>query len=112
MVPSNARNRFQLDGPIDAIITLNPFAAKWESMNWKVREIDGHDLAAVCDAYAWAQSESTPVCIIAHTVKGKGVSFMENQNSYHGVAPTDDELAKSFAEFDLVAKPVTGGATR
>ncbi|MEO5509376.1 MAG: transketolase [Longimicrobiales bacterium] len=105
-------NRFQLDGPIDAIITLSPFAAKWESMNWKVREIDGHDLAAVCDAYAWAESEGTPVCIIAHTVKGKGVSFMENQNSFHGVAPTDDELARSFAEFDLVAKPVTGGASR
>jgi transketolase len=108
-------NHFQLDGPIDSIITLTPFAAKWESMNWLVREIDGHDMAAVCDAYAWAQSQNEPVCIIAHTIKGKGVSFMENQNSYHGVAPTDDELAKSLAEFDLAAaalKPKHVGASR
>ncbi len=94
-------NDFQLDGPVDAIITLDPFAAKWESMNWVVREIDGHDMAAVCDAFSWAESQFRPVCIIAHTVKGKGVSFMEHQNSYHGVAPSDDELARSLAEFDV-----------
>jgi transketolase len=93
-------NRFQLDGPVESIITLEPFSAKWEAMNWIVREIDGHDMQAVCDAYAWAESQSAPVCIIAHTVKGKGVSFMENQNKYHGTAPTDDEFTRSLAEFD------------
>lgn len=94
-------NRYQLDGPVDAIITLAPFAAKWESFNWLVKEIDGHDIAAVCEAYDWAISQTVPVCIIAHTVKGKGVSFMENQNSYHGVAPTDEELAKALGEFEV-----------
>jgi transketolase len=94
-------NRFQLDGPVDSIITLSPFAAKWESFNWLVREIDGHDIAAVCDAYRWACDQNVPVCIIAHTVKGKGVSFMENQNAYHGVAPTDEEMAKALGEFDV-----------
>jgi transketolase len=94
-------NRFQLDGPVDSIITLTPFAAKWESFNWLVKEIDGHDIGAVCDAYEWAISQTVPVCIIAHTVKGKGVSFMENQNSYHGVAPTDEEMAKALGEFEV-----------
>jgi transketolase len=96
-------NRFQLDGPVDSIITLTPFAAKWESFNWLVKEIDGHDIGAVCDAYEWAISQTVPVCIIAHTVKGKGVSFMENQNSYHGVAPTDEEMAKALGEFEVKA---------
>jgi transketolase len=94
-------NRFQLDGSIDSIITLTPFVEKWQSFNWLVREIDGHDIAAVCDAFAWAQSQTVPVCIIAHTVKGKGVSFMENNNAYHGVAPSDEEMAKALGEFDV-----------
>jgi transketolase len=105
-------NEFQLDGPVDSIITLDPFAAKWEAMNWIVREIDGHDMAAVCDTFAWAVSQTAPVCIIAHTVKGKGVSFMEHQNAYHGVAPSDDELARAFAEFDLVAEHVPHGGAK
>ena len=100
-------NRFQLDGAVDDIITLRPFAKKWESFNWIVREIDGHDMGAVCDAYQWAIEQTVPVCIIANTVKGKGVSFMENQNSYHGVAPTDDELVKALGEFDLAAAAIT-----
>jgi transketolase len=96
-------NRFQLDGSVDSIITLSPLVEKWESFNWLVREIDGHDIGAVCDAYQWAVEQNAPVCIIAHTVKGKGVSFMENQNSYHGVAPTDEEMARALGEFDVAA---------
>ena len=104
-------NHFQLDGATDDIVTLRPFPAKWESMRWLVREIDGHDMAAVCEAYAWAESQTTPACIIANTVKGKGVSFMENQNSYHGVAPSADELARGLGE--LVLDDVkTNGAAR
>ncbi len=94
-------NQFQLDGAIEDIITLNPFAAKWESMNWLVREIDGHDMNAVMHALDWARQQMTPACIIAKTVKGKGVSFMEGQNSYHGVAPTSDELARGLGELVL-----------
>jgi transketolase len=91
-------NKFQLDGAIADIIGLEPLAAKWESMGWATREIDGHDMAAVVDALAWAQAQQGPACIIAHTIKGRGVSFMEGENAYHGVAPSSDELGRALAE--------------
>ena len=91
-------NKFQLDGAIEDIIGLEPLAAKWESMGWKTREIDGHDMEQVIAALEWATQLGEPTCIIAHTVKGKGVSFMEGENAYHGVAPSDDELARALAE--------------
>ncbi|CAN5683470.1 transketolase [soil metagenome] len=95
-------NKFQLDGAIEDIIGLEPFAAKWEAMGWRTREIDGHDIEQVLDALHWAVEQRTPVCIIAHTVKGKGVSFMEGDNAYHGVAPSDDELGRALGELDVL----------
>jgi transketolase len=95
-------NKFQLDGAIEDIIGLEPFAAKWESMGWKTREIDGHDIEQVLDALNWATSAGEPACIIAHTVKGKGVSFMEGDNAYHGVAPSDDELGRALGELEVL----------
>jgi transketolase len=97
-------NKFQLDGAIEEIIGLKPFAPKWESMGWAVREIDGHDMNEVVEALEWSLSQDGPACIIAHTVKGKGVSFMEGENAYHGVAPTEPELAKALAEFDVLER--------
>jgi transketolase len=91
-------NKFQLDGAIEDIIGLEPFAAKWESMGWQTREIDGHDMAEVVQGLTWAGSVGGPACLIAHTIKGKGVSFMEGENAYHGVAPSDDELARALGE--------------
>ena len=91
-------NKFQLDGAIGDIIGLEPLAAKWESMGWQTREIDGHDMEQVIAALEWSTQLGEPACIIAHTVKGKGVSFMEGENAYHGVAPSDDELARALAE--------------
>jgi transketolase len=91
-------NKFQLDGAIDDIIGLEPFAAKWEAMGWQTREIDGHDIGQVVDALDWAVGVRAPTCIIAHTIKGKGVSFMEGDNAYHGVPPSDDELARALGE--------------
>jgi transketolase len=91
-------NKFQLDGAIEDIIGLEPFAAKWESMGWTTREVDGHDMQQVLDALAWATDAGAPACIIAHTVKGKGVSFMEGENAYHGVAPSDEELPRALGE--------------
>lgn len=93
-------NKFQLDGAISEIMELDPLAAKWESMRWDVIEIDGHDLREVLRAFDWAVGRDRPACIIAHTIKGKGVSFMEGENAYHGVAPTDEELARALAELD------------
>lgn len=93
-------NKYQLDGAVSEILDLEPFAAKWESMGWAVREIDGHDLVQVVQGLEWAIAESGPACVIAHTVKGKGVSFMEGENAYHGVAPTDEELARALGELE------------
>jgi transketolase len=93
-------NKFQLDGATEDIIGLEPLAAKWEAMGWATREIDGHDMQQVLDALAWSMDAGEPACIIAHTVKGKGVSFMEGENAYHGVAPSDDELARALGELE------------
>lgn len=95
-------NKYQLDGAIEDIIGLEPFADKWRAMGWKVREIDGHDIEAVCDGLDWALAEGGPACIVAHTIKGKGVSFMEGENAYHGVAPSEEELARALAEFEVL----------
>jgi transketolase len=93
-------NKFQLDGAIADILAIEPFADKWRSMQWQVREIDGHSLPEVIEGLNWALSQDRPACLIAHTVKGKGVSFMEGENAYHGVAPTEEELAKALSELD------------
>ena len=93
-------NKYQLDGAIADIMGLEPFAAKWQSFGWAVKEIDGHDLGQVVDALDWSLEQSGPACIIAHTVKGKGVSFMEGENAYHGVAPTEEELARALGELE------------
>lgn len=95
-------NKYQLDGAIADIMELEPFAAKWRSMGWIVREIDGHHLGEVVEGLSWALKQDGPACIIGHTIKGKGVSFMEGENAYHGVAPTEEELAKALAELDDV----------
>jgi transketolase len=96
-------NKFQLDGAVAEIMGIEPFAAKWESMGWAVREIDGHDLGEVMEALDWAQAQGGPACIIGHTVKGKGVSFMENENRYHGVAPSEEELTRALEELGVSA---------
>ncbi|MGQ0812868.1 MAG: transketolase [Gemmatimonadota bacterium] len=93
-------NKFQLDGATAEIIGLDPFAEKWRSFRWAVKEVDGHDLGAVMEGLDWAVSQDGPTCLVAHTVKGKGVSFMEGENAYHGVAPTEEELAKALGELD------------
>ena len=93
-------NKFQLDGATAEILSLDPFAEKWRAFGWETREIDGHDLGQVVDALEWAGDQTRPACIIANTVKGKGVSFMEGENAYHGVAPTEEELARALGELE------------
>ncbi|MBX6330864.1 MAG: transketolase [Gemmatimonadaceae bacterium] len=90
-------NKFQLDGPVDAINSLAPLDAKFAAFGWRVIEVDGHDIAAVVDALQQARAGTdAPTCIIAHTVKGKGVSFMEHNNEFHGKAPTAEQLAAAL----------------
>jgi transketolase len=94
-------NRSQVDGCTDDIVTLEPLADKWRAFNWTVREINGHAMEQVLDALNWARTvRDQPVAIIAHTVKGKGVSFMENNPRWHGKAPTDEEAALALAELE------------
>ncbi|HEX6941222.1 MAG TPA: transketolase [Longimicrobiales bacterium] len=93
-------NKYQLDGAVADILALAPFGDKWRSMGWRVLEIDGHDLGQVVEGLEWAVAQRAPACLIAHTVKGKGVSFMEGENAYHGVAPTEEELARALGELE------------
>ncbi|MDP8234220.1 MAG: transketolase [Candidatus Saelkia tenebricola] len=92
-------NKLQIDGPVKEVKNLEPYKEKWVAFGWKVTECDGHDFNSLIKALDWAyEVKDYPAMIIAHTVKGKGVSFMENDNKWHGVAPVKDELEKAFKE--------------
>jgi transketolase len=92
-------NRIQLDGFVNDIMPLEPLLDKWRSFNWHVIEVDGHDIPSLQKAFAEAaDTRGRPTAIIAHTIKGKGVSFMENNPKFHGVAPTQEEMEKALME--------------
>jgi len=92
-------NKFQLDGASSEILSMEPVSEKWQSFGWAVKQVNGHEMSEVLKGIEWARSiKDQPTMIISHTVKGKGVSFMENNNHFHGVAPTDDELKKALVE--------------
>lgn len=93
-------NKLQCEGPVDEIMALEPLADKWRSFGWHVIEIDGHDMGRILEALEESKAvKGRPACIIAHTVKGKGVSFMENVAGWHGSAPpNDEELDRALAE--------------
>ena len=94
-------NGIQLDGFVKDIMEISPLADKWRAFGWHTLEIDGHDPSAVRSAFAEAAAtKSKPTCIVAHTIKGKGVSFMENNPKFHGVAPTQDELKLALQELN------------
>lgn len=93
------RNRVQLDGPTEDIMPLEPLAEKWRAFNWNVLDVDGHDVGAVAAALRRARAEiQGPTIIIAETIKGKGVSFMENSHLWHGRPPTRDEFERALSE--------------
>jgi transketolase len=93
------RNRLQIDGPTETIMSIEPIAKKWDAFGWNVIEIDGHDMRQILDACDMTKEiKGKPTMIIAHTVKGKGVSFMENSVPFHGKAPTEDELRRGLRE--------------
>lgn len=92
-------NGYQIDGAITDILSPEPVVAKWEAFGWHVMSINGHDMAAILDALHRARDvKGQPVAIIAETIKGKGISFMENQVNWHGVAPKPDEVTRALAE--------------
>jgi len=93
-------NKIQSLGRVDEVVPLEPFAEKWQAFRWNVKSVDGHDIAALStalDPAEWKQ-DGRPHCVIAHTVKGKGVSFMEDDLLWHYRSPQGDELAKALSE--------------
>jgi transketolase len=93
------RNRVQLDGCTEEIMPLEPLRLKIEAFGWEVLEIDGHNIEAIIKALDYAETvKNKPTCIIAYTVKGKGVSFMENTHKWHGRAPNKEEYEEALKE--------------
>ncbi len=89
------RNRLQIDGPTEEVMCLEPLLAKWQAFGWHTLEIDGHDMSQILSALDEAEKiKDKPTVIIAHTVKGKGVSYAENIVDYHGIAPKDGRSGK------------------
>jgi len=92
-------NGVQLDGPVHEILPLDPLVDKWEAFNFATLEINGHNMRQVLEALDAAKEiHDKPTVIVAHTTKGKGVSFMENQSKWHGIAPNHEEYARAVAE--------------
>jgi transketolase len=93
------RNNIQIDGPTESVMPLGDLKAKWEAFGWHVLEIDGNNVEAVIDAYAMAKSiVDKPVMIIAYTIPGKGVDFMESDFHWHGTPPDHDQAVKALHE--------------
>jgi len=92
------RNGVENDGFVVDIMRQEPLADKWRTFGWEVLEVDGHDLQALIGALQPVNIGECPRVVIAYTVKGKGVSFMENTHVWHGKAPNDAELERALAE--------------
>jgi len=99
------RNRLQIVGNTEDVIGLDPLPEKWRAFGWNVIIVDGHNVRQILDAIDKASiSKKNPTVIIMNTVKGKGVSFMENNAGFHGKACNDEELAKAVAELEEVIR--------
>ena len=97
-------NGLQIDGRNDEVMSLGDLPAKLRAFGFDLHEIDGHDLDAIAAALDAPTASGKPKCILAHTVKGKGVSFMENSVDWHGKAPNDEEYAVAMADLDKIEK--------
>ena len=97
-------NGLQVDGWTKEVMDIHPVVEKWEAFGWNTIEIDGHNMIEILDAFQKAHKIKGPVVIVAHTVKGKGVSFMENVAVWHGLAPNDDQVKQALAELEKEAE--------
>jgi transketolase len=96
-------NGLQIDGKIDDVMSPNPIPDKFKAFGWNVIEINGHDFDEIEKAYAQAKAvKGKPTVIVGHSIKGKGVSFMENKPEWHGSAPNDEQYAQAQKELDAV----------
>jgi transketolase len=98
-------NKIQLDNFVAKVLDLEPVLAKWRAFGWAVIEIDGHDFDQIDKALDQAEATVGPVIVVAHTVKGKGVSFMENDPEWHGKSPKPAEAVTAIREILGVAEP-------
>lgn len=94
------RNRLQIDGDTEKVMGLDNLNDKIRAFNWNVVEINGHDCNQIYEAYNQAKKSTRPTAIIANTIKGKGVTYMENQASWHGKAPNDEQLAQALKDLE------------
>ncbi len=92
-------NGLQIDGPVEEVMDLGDVGLKWQAFGWHVISIDGHDFEQILNAFKEAETiKDRPTMIVAHTVKGKGVSFMEHGVEWHGTAPNEDQVKKALDE--------------
>jgi len=99
------KNRLQIDGWVKDVMDIEPIADKYRSFKWNVIEIDGHDMEEIVEAYKTAKEyKGKPTVIIANTIKGKGVDFMENVAGWHGKAPDKEQLESSLKQLNLQDK--------
>jgi len=100
------KNDLQIDGWVREVMNVDPLAEKYAAFNWNVVETDGHDLTGILEAFERAAAtQGRPTVIIAHTTKGKGVSFMENEVSWHGVAPNRAQFEKALIDLQTPSVP-------
>jgi transketolase len=94
------RNRLKASDACDCGKCVDPLTQRWETFGWAATEIDGHDMEQICAALDWAEAQTEPAVIIANTVKGKGVSFMEGQAGFHNAAITEEQYRQALAELE------------
>jgi len=98
-------NKVQLDGPVHEIMPIQPVTEKWKAFGWYVTEIDGHNMREILDTLDEMDNiQDQPKVIIAHTIKGKGVSFMEGKSYWHGRAPNDEQYLQAMKELSQAIK--------
>jgi transketolase len=103
------RNNIQIDGHTEEIMPLEPLKDKYEAFNWHVLDIDGHNIEEIIDAANHAKAVyEKPTVVIAHTIPGKGVSFMENLPEWHGKPPTPEEAKKALHELRTLGGKIVG----
>jgi transketolase len=104
------RNNIQIDGSTDDVMPLEDLRGKWESFGWHVQEIDGHNVESVIDAASMARAISNkPSVIIAHTIPGKGVDFMEYDYKWHGVPPNKEQAKEALKKLRTLDGKITSG---
>ncbi|HET9098099.1 MAG TPA: transketolase [Candidatus Saccharimonadales bacterium] len=103
------RNNIQIDGPTELVMPLGDLSAKWESFGWHVLEVDGNNIDMLLDAFAMAKAiVEKPIMIMAHTIPGKGVDFMESDFHWHGSPPNHEQALKALHELRTLGGKIKG----